>query len=644
METKTQTPATIKNKRRTLSRFRIFSRVIGKFKTATVGNDLPKSKSSYKTLDPNNGVKMVTESPDSLYPCKHILAAGLISFKVRNNKNEWKKRFCIMTAQQINVYLKEDKDTLSDIKFKIMTNKISNVKAAMFSKKGMTIKLREEVGNKIFKSFILYFDSVREGRAWVNLLHNKSSTGSEIPHDTLKLSTKCDPFISELTIRNRRYDSESSVECEFKQDHEMQERESSKTCKYNRVKSINSSNEPLKFKARLKHNQLLVEQLIIDFHRFKFVIIFPTLMALLLRKYFYLPLVMLIFLMNVIVFVCLFGFLLKTTNSLRIETKELIDLANKFKVSESSNGTKNRQGDDSLSSITKVSSLTAVSGSVRFEEVRKVEEAKYSQFCFGHSRSNHKAKPISASHFKVRCGTDYHRNKQKKPARNPTIYEVFATDYFSPAQNIHNIMTKFSLPPIPKDQLAKCKSKKIPYFFITHMKVALNEPNLFLQENVKFSSLVHFHRVRFDMLSRYVNDQDVTGAMKLYQRFIANFKSESSMRKRFKAISLVENFDDFKAIRKLKSFNGKPFILNTSVTFRKLDEDYRYFLVEIDISKFRFVARKLMHKFFPLLPQVKLLVAITIQAEENEEMPEGLLLATRITNLDVYEKTIPITS
>ena len=125
--------------------------------------------------------------------------------------------------------------------------------------------------------------------------------------------------------------------------------------------------------------------------------------------------------------------------------------------------------------------------------------------------------------------------------------------------------------------------------------------------------------------------QNLTPAARLLKAFVANVGDER-MHSRYKSIPKILNPDDCEVGRTTRSlitsYNAKPFL--TGPWCHAFIKGPGYVEVDIDVHRFRYVARKGAHSFLESLKSMVIDIAFVVEGQDDEELPEQVQGATRI--------------
>ena len=122
-----------------------------------------------------------------------------------------------------------------------------------------------------------------------------------------------------------------------------------------------------------------------------------------------------------------------------------------------------------------------------------------------------------------------------------------------------------------------------------------------------------------------------TPAAKLLKTFIRDCGDEK-MHGRYKSIPKIMNPDDCEVGRTVRSliqsYNAKPFL--TGPWCHQFVKGPGYVEVDIDVHRFRFVARKGAHSFLESLKSMVIDIAFVVEGQDDDELPEQIQAATRL--------------
>jgi len=124
---------------------------------------------------------------------------------------------------------------------------------------------------------------------------------------------------------------------------------------------------------------------------------------------------------------------------------------------------------------------------------------------------------------------------------------------------------------------------------------------------------------------------NATPAAKLLKSFIQHCGDEK-MHGRYKSIPKIMNPDDCEVGRTVRSliqsYNAKPFL--TGPWCHQFIKGPGYVEADIDVHRFRFVARKGAHSFLESLRSMVIDIAFVVEGQDDDELPEQIQAATRL--------------
>lgn len=237
----------------------------------------------------------------------------------------------------------------------------------------------------------------------------------------------------------------------------------------------------------------------------------------------------------------------------------------------------------------------------------------------------------------MRDGPNYKKNHVKNYSA-PSLYDVVAIDVIRGDEKVDFAMDHFLPPPTRDcDDLEAIQRTGLPRIVIMHIQVSMNDPlNLWGGKgNDPGVSIIQYFAIKPEVVEDYNGDEaQHTSAMKLWKRYVETWETDEDVRRRLKGIGVIDNLAEFGTLAKFEGYNGKPFILNKTVQ-RKTGEDYLE--ISVDVRKFAFFAKKMTYSFMDYTKKLQINMGIVVQAETDEEMPEGIVLVSQLHNLDLKD-------
>ncbi|KAL1498878.1 hypothetical protein AB1Y20_013402 [Prymnesium parvum] len=235
--------------------------------------------------------------------------------------------------------------------------------------------------------------------------------------------------------------------------------------------------------------------------------------------------------------------------------------------------------------------------------------------------------PASAFHVRQ---PDYRRSSHKAPSA-PMLYEVFAVDAFSTPRKLPHIGRAVALPPPAAPPAA------LPPYLIVHWMIPNYSRRLFGARTVDGPgwSLVWYCRLSAAAAAA-CELPSPPPAVALLRRFIHPTHGVRLRGERLKCIIGLADLDEpgFSMMTRqlVGRYNYKPFLSKTASTTYVVPGSY--FEIDIDTHTWGNAAVNGLYTVKAKMSAMLLRAGLTIQAEEDDELPEQMLAGCYLTHLD----------
>ncbi|KAL7528808.1 hypothetical protein ACHAXR_002648 [Thalassiosira sp. AJA248-18] len=233
--------------------------------------------------------------------------------------------------------------------------------------------------------------------------------------------------------------------------------------------------------------------------------------------------------------------------------------------------------------------------------------------------------------FNLRVGPNYKKNKQKAPS-GPALYDLVSMDFLYADTALKNTADKFCLPSIPGITDVSTGHAHIPPMMVINTWLPGEEPSVFAKntdgETYSIPTVLVLSK---DTLAQLKDIDTASPGVKLLSEWCRRAETESDFRGRFKCMGMIENIESTGVPKFIQGYNGKPALVTKSGTFKRHDN---YIEFTINVNMWAFLAKKGLHTLIPTFPDFIFNVGFTIEARNDEEMPEVLLGGCRLLNLD----------
>eukprot|EP01083_Nonionella_stella_P002280 6567_1 len=255
-----------------------------------------------------------------------------------------------------------------------------------------------------------------------------------------------------------------------------------------------------------------------------------------------------------------------------------------------------------------------------------------------------------ATTFDVRRGPNY-VSGQKAPSKR-SIYEPFAMDTYSVPYKINDI-THFmdTNKYIKQHAYSMNKEYPLPPILIINIMVPNYSPEItsYKTYNGKGYQVIIYAKlsdsVKKVLTSKNKDNIALSPALKLLSRFVTEGATNTDIRDRFKCMGRVMNLKytgfNFVSKKLISEYNAKPFLARCSTI---IHHQYgEYLSIDLDAHQFGYVAKKMWHYIKDIMENVIYDLAFVIEGHSNDELPEQMLTAVRISKVAAQrQKPLPV--
>jgi len=239
---------------------------------------------------------------------------------------------------------------------------------------------------------------------------------------------------------------------------------------------------------------------------------------------------------------------------------------------------------------------------------------------------------IPGKYFKVR-GLEYLTDRKKYPSPDP-VYSIRSMDMFKTPGKLQHVGRGIHLPEpkhridgVPPYFIVNILLPNYPASFMGKVPPVLDTMNVVLVFELK-ESVVYDEEFKkghtCQLLKEMWKDPDVP---------IEGGRTYA--RDRLKCLPMWRNSHEFKLGLErnvVDAYNGKPFLYRPQHDWYSSEN---YMEVNLDVHRFKFLAKKTVETFKSRLKLMTLDMAFVIEGRTREELPEKLLCAARLNKVDI---------
>lgn len=232
----------------------------------------------------------------------------------------------------------------------------------------------------------------------------------------------------------------------------------------------------------------------------------------------------------------------------------------------------------------------------------------------------------------------YAKERKKAPSEAP-LYTPFACDMLSFDAKQSHIAEVIDLPELPEDMQSAVNG--VPPMLIINVMLPKYDPPNPVWGHTKTDgpnwSFVFYTVMTKETQAALLDLSNASPAVQLLHDFMQDDSQE--MRERFKMMVSAFNPGDMDVggvVKKLlNDYNMKPLLTRPQHFFHT--DGQTYFEVDIDVNQFGYVARKAFGSMRDKLGQLRTDLGFTIEARNEEELPECMLTILYIHKKDLKD-------
>jgi len=237
---------------------------------------------------------------------------------------------------------------------------------------------------------------------------------------------------------------------------------------------------------------------------------------------------------------------------------------------------------------------------------------------------------VNPADFKMRVGPNYKQHKSKAPVEGPALYDLLSADFMSTSGAVTNAGEMLDLPTaVPGVTAEPTGHSAVPPILVLTVSLPMPDGSTL----VCVLSLAIAEETRAEIKDPESLER-ARPSTRLFVKWCEEAGTDFKMRSRFKAMAVVEDIESLGLGSFICNYNGKPVLISKSGTFTRHEN---YIEMSINIHMFSFIARQSLYRLIPKFKQMVLNMGFTIEARNDEELPELLLGGCRLVKFDSDE-------
>lgn len=249
----------------------------------------------------------------------------------------------------------------------------------------------------------------------------------------------------------------------------------------------------------------------------------------------------------------------------------------------------------------------------------------------------HTYAPIDASRLSVRVGPNYKREGKKAPSSR-SLFRLVGCDLFNSEKKIDLIADKINM---PDPSSGRVRPPGLPQFLVVNYQLQRAGTNAFFSNaSSPGYSLACYFEPSASFLAE-IESGTLSPAAALAMRFFANCTTDDSYRDKLKLIAMLLNPATCDIPSWAMMYNGKPVMMKESNTISRLQAKTSSGAIcdvvefDVDFRKWGLLFRQGVSTILPMISKLDFVLALVIEADEDENLPERVLCGARVNFMDL---------
>eukprot|EP00658_Telonema_sp_P-2_P043541 TRINITY_DN31476_c0_g1_i1.p1 TRINITY_DN31476_c0_g1~~TRINITY_DN31476_c0_g1_i1.p1 ORF type:complete len:281 (-),score=63.96 TRINITY_DN31476_c0_g1_i1:299-1141(-) len=198
-------------------------------------------------------------------------------------------------------------------------------------------------------------------------------------------------------------------------------------------------------------------------------------------------------------------------------------------------------------------------------------------------------------------------------------------------RQVYHIASQMQLPVVDRPNPSAC----VPTLIVMNVMIPLSSPSMFSQKtNGPTLNAVVCFVMRESTAEALADLETAPASVRLLHKYFASAPMDGEMAARIKLIGMVVNWEETRFPSMFKGFNGKPVLVTKSGSWYSTWKDGQgHAELDVNLAHWAYMPRKALSSLWSDIGDSLFDFGVVIEAREEEEMPEQMLVGGRLNHL-----------